>query len=82
MVTFCLAYIFYVLIECPFSNLLTLWSKAKDKPEEQRKNGVPSKNATESIRDRGHSNEIELEENIVANKNVEIDISEVETYKL
>jgi hypothetical protein len=61
---------------------LTLWSKAKDKPEEQQKNGVLSKSATESTRDCGHSNEIELEENKVANKNVQIDISAVETCKL
>jgi len=62
---------------------LALLSKAKDKPEEQRKNGVLSKSATESIRDKGHSNEIELEENIVPNNNnVEIGISIVETCKL
>lgn len=84
MVSFCLAYIFYSLIEAPFSNLMTLWLKPDlvSDAEQAQQNGNLNKK-----RDYGHTNDIELEENIGQfgagmSNNTRIDISGDQTIKI
>ncbi|CAG2111202.1 unnamed protein product [Medioppia subpectinata] len=84
MVTFCLAYIFYSLIEAPFTNLMAIWLKKGqkddllsppngtvhnvDKPVSGAKNMM--------MKDMGHVNHIELEDDFNQNHNF------VETIKI
>jgi len=84
---FILAYLFYVIIECPFSNLIILWFKPKSVQEETHKNGVinnnnENNNSYERNKDYGHSNDIELEEGICMDRKVRLEIPNEETINI
>ncbi|CAG2168622.1 unnamed protein product [Oppiella nova] len=86
MVTFCLAYVFYALIEAPFTNLMAIWLKKDTQRDDLvgHQNGAvhnkdtpaPEPKNSISMRDMGHIHHIELEEDINKNSNF------VETIKI